>query len=72
MQLHGSVAKKKQLEILAELFETDIVQIKELFFGDKFAKEAYENGCSDKTFVVAEKAVQYFRTINAKQGKLSL
>ena len=63
---------QSKLEVLAELFEKDIIQIKELFFGDKFAKEAYKNGCSDNTFVVAEKAVQYFRTINAKQGKLSL
>lgn len=61
---------QSKLEKLAEIFETDLPLIKELFFGDKFAKEAYKNGCSDKTFVVAEQTVQYFRTINVKQGTI--
>lgn len=37
----------------------------------EIAKEAYKNGCSDKTFIVAEKTVQYFRTISVKQGKIN-
>jgi hypothetical protein len=46
--------------------------MKELFFGDKFAKEAYINGCSEKTFIVAENTVKYLQGVNAKQGKLDL
>ncbi|WP_346853922.1 helix-turn-helix transcriptional regulator [uncultured Draconibacterium sp.] len=61
---------QSKLEVLADIFDTNLTLIKELFFGDKFAKEAYKNGCSDKTFVVAEQTVQYFRTVNAKQGTI--
>jgi len=57
-----------KLQKLAKLFEIELDMIKELYFGDKFAKEAYKNGCSEKTFVVAEKTVQYYRSKNAKQG----
>jgi transcriptional regulator with XRE-family HTH domain len=59
---------QSKLEKLADIFDLDINLIKELFFGDKFAKEAYKNGCSDKTFAVAERTVQYFRTLSTKQG----
>lgn len=61
---------QSKLDKLAKLFEADLNIIKELFFGDKFAKEAYKNGCSDKTFIVAEQAAQYFRTKNAKQKEI--
>ncbi|MBT3801233.1 MAG: helix-turn-helix transcriptional regulator, partial [Bacteroidetes bacterium] len=63
---------RSKLEKLAELFDTDITLMKELFFGDKFAKEAYINGCSEKTFIVAENTVKYLQGVNAKQGKLDL
>lgn len=59
-----------KLDKLADVFNIDIALIKEYYFGDKFAKEAYKNGCSDKTFVVAEQTTQYFRTKNATQGKI--
>ena len=59
-----------KLSILSELFEIDLSKIKELYFGDKFAKEAYKNGCSEKTFAVAEETVQYYRAKNARQTKL--
>lgn len=59
-----------KLSILSELFEIELSKIKELYFGDKFAKEAYKNGCSEKTFALAEETVQYYRVKNAKQTKL--
>jgi transcriptional regulator with XRE-family HTH domain len=59
-----------KLSKLATLFETDLNKIKELYFGDKFAKEAYKNGCSEKTFVVAEDIVQYYKSKNVKQVKI--
>lgn len=61
---------QSKLDVLSELFDIDLNQLKELFFGDKFAKEAYKNGCSDKTFIVAEQTTQYFRNKNIKQGKI--
>jgi len=61
-----------KLAMLAKIFEIDLKLIKELYYGDKFAKEAYKNGCSENTFIVAEKTVEYLKNINAKQGKLKL
>ncbi|MCD4794430.1 MAG: helix-turn-helix domain-containing protein [Bacteroidales bacterium] len=61
---------QSKLEKLSNVLQIEIDIIKDYFFGDKFAKEAYKNGCSDKTFIVAEQATQYFRTKNAKQGKI--
>ncbi len=62
---------QSKLDNLADIFELEIDLIKELFFGDKFAKEAYKNGCSDKTFIVAEQVVQYYKTKDTKQGKIA-
>jgi transcriptional regulator with XRE-family HTH domain len=62
---------KSKLLRLAELYEMDSTNIKELFFGDKFAREAFINGCSDKTFIVAENTVRYLQYIHAKQGTLN-
>jgi len=59
-----------KLKRLAELFEMDYDKVKELFFGDKFAKEAYKNGCSYSTFIVAEQTIKYFEASNLKQGKI--
>lgn len=61
-----------KLSVLSKIFETSLDELKVLYFGDKFAKEAYKNGCSEKTFTVAEKTVQYYRAKNTKQGKLEL
>ena len=59
-----------KLNLLSTIFEIDIVKLKDLFYGDKFAKEAYKNGCSERTFQVAEKSVEYLKSKNVKQAKL--
>lgn len=64
-----SISKLKKL---SEIFEIDLQRVRDLFFADKFAKEAYKNHCSDKVFVATENAANYYRNINAKQGKLEL
>jgi transcriptional regulator with XRE-family HTH domain len=66
---------KKQLtsdkiKLLAELFEMDYNAVKDLYFADKFAKEAFQYNCSENVFVVAQTQTKYFREINTKQGKL--
>ena len=57
-----------KLELLSELFETDYKTLKDLYFADKFAKEAYKYNCSENIFTVAEKQRKYLREINTKQG----
>ena len=59
-----------KLELLAKLFEINYSEVKDLYFADKFAKEAFEYKCSDKIFKVAETQSIYIKTKNSKQGKL--
>jgi len=59
-----------KLELLAKLFETDYQTLKDLYFADKFAKEAFEYKCTEKVFSVAETQSSYIREINSKQGKI--
>lgn len=64
-----SISKLKKL---SEVFEIELQKVRDLFFADKFAREAYKNNCSDNVFIVAESTTTYFKNINAKQGKLEL
>ena len=63
---------KSKLKKLAELFQTDIQIITDLFFADKFVKEALKYKCSESVFSVAEDTANYYRNVNVKQGKLEL
>jgi hypothetical protein len=51
--------------------EIDNQKINDLFFADKFAKEALKYKCSESVFSVAENNVSYLRNTNIKQGKLN-
>ncbi|WP_300491665.1 helix-turn-helix transcriptional regulator [Flavobacterium sp.] len=59
-----------KIKLLSELFGMNYDIVKDLYFADKFAKEAFQYNCSDKVFVAAETQTKYFREINSKQGKL--
>jgi len=63
---------KSKLQKLSELFEIEIQTITDLFFADKFAREAYKYKCSESVFVVAEETVTYIKNENTVQGKLEL
>lgn len=63
---------KSKLEKLAKLFQTDLQTVTDLFFADKFVKEAMKYKCSDSIFSVAEDTANYYRNVNVKQGKLEL
>jgi hypothetical protein len=43
----------------------------DLFFADKFAREAFKYKCSESIFSVAEDTANYLRNTNTKQGKLN-
>lgn len=60
----------KKLKLLSELFDLEYEAIKDLYFADKFAKDAYQYKCSESVFAVAEAQTKYFREINTTQGKL--
>ena len=59
-----------KLNVLAKLFNLDISKIKELYFGDKFAREVYQNDCPETVFAVAEETVKYLKAKNTKQSKI--
>ena len=64
-----SISKLKKL---SEIFQIETQRIIDLFFADKFAREANKYKCSDSVFTVAEDTSNYLKNMNVKQGKLEL
>lgn len=62
---------KTKLKKVAELFEADLQSVTDMFFADKFAKEACKYKCSDSIFIVAEEMAKYLTFNSLKQGKLN-
>jgi transcriptional regulator with XRE-family HTH domain len=62
---------KTKLESLSKLFNLDMQNVTDLFFADKFAREAFKYKCSESIFSVAEDTANYLRNTNTKQGKLN-
>jgi transcriptional regulator with XRE-family HTH domain len=62
---------KTKLKTLSKLFSLELQKITDLFFADKFAREAFKYKCSESVFTVAEDTAHYIRNTNTKQGKLS-
>lgn len=62
---------KSKLTDLSELFNIKLQQITDLFFADKFAREAFKYKCSDSIFSVAEDTANYLRNTNTKQGQFN-
>jgi transcriptional regulator with XRE-family HTH domain len=61
---------KDKLFKLSEIFVIDLQKVKDLFYADKFAREAYKNRCSDDVFAIAEDTVTYLKNINTKQAEI--
>lgn len=62
---------KSKLKKLSELFSMELQKITDLFFADKFVREALKYKCSESIFSVAEDTASYYRNINVKQGKFN-
>ena len=63
---------EKKLEILSEIFNLNLEELKIEFFAEYFAKKLYNSDCSTDAFVVAEEKIKYLRQQNVKQAKLNL
>ncbi len=63
---------EKRLEQLSIALKLDLNKLKTEFYGHLFAKKLYENKCSNDVLMVAEKKVEYLRSINVKQTNLEL
>jgi transcriptional regulator with XRE-family HTH domain len=69
---HGTKQlSSNKLITLSNLFSIDLSKIKELYFGDKFARDVYKYDCPSSVFILAEEEVKYLRTKNAKQSKIN-
>lgn len=64
-----SISKLKKL---SEILKIDNQVINDLFFADKFAREANKYKCSESVFSAAEETSHYLKNINAVQSKLDL
>ncbi|MGS2765316.1 helix-turn-helix domain-containing protein [Sinomicrobium sp. M5D2P9] len=62
---------RSKLKKLSELFEIELQKVTDLFFADKFAREAFKYKCSDSIFSVAEDTSRYLKSINSKQGQFN-
>jgi len=60
-----------KVKLLAKVFEIDYEKVKDLYFADKFAKDAYKYKCSGSVFSVAEAQTKYLKEVNTTQGKLT-
>lgn len=58
-----------KLKLLAEILQLDFQKINDLFFADKFAREAYKYRCTDNVFTVAEGTATYLKNTNLQQEK---
>jgi transcriptional regulator with XRE-family HTH domain len=60
-----------KLEKLSKILNIDSQKINDLFFADKFAKEALKYKCSKSVFSAAENNATYYINTNTKEGKLN-
>lgn len=61
---------KSKLKALSNLFNLKEQDIKDLYFADKFAKEAFQYSCSETIFLVAEQNIKYIKQQKETQGQI--
>lgn len=67
----SQIFSRSKLKKLSELFDIEIQKVTDLFFADKFAREAFKYNCSNSIFSVAEDTSNYLRNTNSKQGEFN-
>ena len=65
------ILAEDRLPSLAEVFNIDLVIIKEEYFSEKIAKVLYQNKCSENTLVLAEQKMQYIKSKNLQQTQIN-
>ena len=55
---------------MAEIFELDLQQLKDLYGADIMIEQKRKYQCSDAVFSVAESQAKYMKEKNVKQGKI--
>lgn len=68
----SKVISPHKVRVLSDVFGINNQTVIEHYYADKFAREAYINQCSDNVFTVARRTLNYYKSINTKQGRLEL
>jgi transcriptional regulator with XRE-family HTH domain len=55
---------EKRLELLANIFNLDLEQLRSEFFSDIIAKKIYESKCDIETLILAEQKLKYLKSKN--------
>lgn len=55
---------EKRLELLANVFNLDLVILRTEFFSDIIAKKIFDNNCNNETLILAEQKVEYLKSKN--------
>ena len=55
---------EKGLDLLANVFNLELAQLRTEFFSDIIAKKIYENNCDSETLILAEQKVEYLKSKN--------
>lgn len=63
---------KSKLKTLSALLELELQKITDLYFADKFAREAFKYKCSDSVFSVAEATANYIKITKTKKTEFDL
>ena len=63
--------KPETLPLLAEVFNLEISNLKELYYGEEFAVKLYNNNCPESALIVAEERVKYMKQRFVKQSSLN-
>ena len=61
---------QSKLTALSDLFQIEEQVIKDLYFADKFAREAFQYSCSETIFSVAEQNVKFIKQKKETQGQI--
>ena len=62
---------ERKIELLSEVFNLDLEELKAEYYSERFAMKIYEVDCSEKTLSLAEEKVKYLKQKNTKQGNLN-
>jgi HTH-type transcriptional regulator, competence development regulator len=61
---------ERKLIKLAKIFNLNFEDLQTEYFSDKIAKKLYENSVPEKTLLLAEQKVKYYRQKNVQQKEL--
>jgi HTH-type transcriptional regulator, competence development regulator len=70
MEKNQRPATRRQLELLAQLFEADFETLLILYLSDRVAYELIDESCSAAVLQVAEQKIKYLRQKNAVQTEI--